>query len=161
MMQYILNEQRTVAARRFSRCGLGASTYDIRADGERRGSKNVPQICRQTEHIFCGHTQRGGQRFQKSRERHLWEPPVARLLRGNLCVQWIKTDKLELGREAACDLALDSSSSADGATTTTMCGWLNGGFFYFLLSHIIYHCSLSSLRRAGKSVKLEGEEGVT
>ena len=26
-------------------------------------------------------------------------------LRGNLCVQWIKTDKLELGREAACDLA--------------------------------------------------------
>ena len=32
-------------------------------------------------------------------------PLVSRLLRGNLCVQWIKTDKLELGREAACDLA--------------------------------------------------------
>ena len=78
-------------------------------------------------------------------------PLVSRLLRGNLCVQWIKTDKLELGREAACDLAaLPALESA----TTTMCGRLNGGFFYFLLSHIIYHCSLSSLRR-GKSVKLE------
>ena len=51
-------------------------------------------------------------------------------------------------------LRAGATSAALESATTTMCGRLNGGFFYFLLSHIIYHCSLSSLRR-GKSVKLE------
>ena len=104
-----------------------------------------------------------GQIFEIFSEHLIWRSPIARLLRGNLCVQWIKTDKLELGREAACDLA--ERGWRDNNNNVWLAKWR-----LLLFSAVTHHlplfiivitpgkkCKTGRAARQGK----EGEEGVT
>ena len=99
MMQYILNEQRTVAA---AVLPLRLRGFLCRMSAEGMRGQKCIKICGKSASTL---QKKKGQIFEIFSEHLIWRSPIARLLRGNLCVQWIKTDKLELGREAACDLA--------------------------------------------------------
>ncbi len=73
-------------------------------------------------------------------------------LRGNLCVQWIKTDKLAM--PACLPSSLPSHAPAHSLTHWPL-AVICGGFLYFLLSHIIYHCSLASrYTRGNRNIKI-------
>ena len=90
-------------------------------------------------------------------------PLVSRLLRGNLCVQWIKTDKLELGREAACDLAAQRSAGKRDNNNVWPAKWR-----LLLFSAVTHHLPLFIIVitpwkkcKTGRAATKAGEEGVT
>ena len=123
--------------RRFSRCGWPRSLSYWMSYEKRRANLWSPII---SIHFA---EKRGSYTISKTYVVVLCGLPlVSRLLRGNLCVQWIKTDKLELGREAACDLAPRAGATGGAGKRDNNNVWRPAKWRLLLFSAVTHHLPL-------------------